>query len=117
MTDRQVRLSGSAHNKGPEAELNQKLNAELTESEKIVRDLELLESANKYFGGLTDGERSALGLEGGKTPVKLSERLTNEGELQTKPPKMTVRAGHDWMWAGLTLLIFLAVVGWVVAGR
>lgn len=116
MKDNQAQHSSATHSKKPGPGLSQKIGLELTDSEKLVRDMELLESANKYFGGLTDAERSALGL-GGEVAAVESRGQHEAHESEQNNVKTNAGAGPEWLWAGLSLLAFLGVVGWVLAGR
>jgi hypothetical protein len=127
--------------------------SQLSEHEKTVRDQELLLSANKYFGGLSDEEKALLGLDilpatdvtspeslagaqqaprekrlsvpdvsleaPGSSAKDLEVRVEEAGSLESSGFAVTPNrsAKLEWVWAGLTALIFAGVVGWVLAGQ
>ncbi len=118
--------------------------SKLSEHEKTVRDQELLLNAEKYFGGLSDEEKLLLGLNApavkdaeARPSVLKVDKSSSEtsaaaplsrsveprrreigSPIAAEPANQTgVWVGSDWVWAGLTALIFIGVVGWVLVGR
>ncbi len=116
--------------------------SKLSEHEKTVRDQELLLSAEKYFGGLNDDEKLVLGLSISAAPDEESRPAESKADQPASEPAApapqavdprrqeigfpiairvvsppTRSVVSDWVWAGLTALIFAGVVGWVLVGR
>jgi hypothetical protein len=107
--------------------------SKLSEHEKTVRDQEVLFNAQKYFGGLNDEEKALLGLNAStvknadgpslESTVPASKASDPAGlgtgiaETARSAYPLTGTVGPDWIWAGLTALVFAGVVGWVLAGR
>lgn len=97
------------------------LSGHLTADEKKVRDIELAEQANKFFGGLTEEEKRLLGMEtaharAGSAAVLEAERPAADEALPDESP----RASNGWAdgaAAVLSLLAFIGILVWVIGSR
>jgi hypothetical protein len=108
-----------------EALLMRALTGGLSDEEKKLRDREVIEQAQKYFGGLSSRERELLGLgsaaastgEGAIVPdaVRAPSDFTLEEAVATAAAEPRQIGGiQDWVWAALSLIAFSGILFWVM---
>ena len=101
--------SGSGSSVG-EARLIQGVFAQLSDDEKALRDREIVEQAERYFGGLSEKERALLNLRpepGAPKPDGSQAEVLKPDLPQT----------NEWVWAFLSVSAFVGVLIWVIGGR
>lgn len=116
MTEKAGGTPGGGRSRPDDGAWVREIEARLTPAERQVRNLELAEQARKFFGGLSDAERAALGIgpEQPKPPAQQASVRELGPERGGELIKSRGPATADVIWAGLSLAVFAAVLYWVI---